>query len=128
MLDSEQLRDRLEAILEALERVPRRFSKIQVPQDFIATEEGREHLDSISMVLLSVGEAFRQIDDKTEGQYLSRYPEIPWRGVIGMRNVLAHDYFAVNEKIIFNTCQLSVPPLMATVRQMLADLLEARDL
>lgn len=122
MLNQEQLCDRLEVILEALERVPKRFAKIRCPQDFVASEEGREHLDSICMVLLSVGEAFRQIDDKTSGQFLASYSEIPWRAVVGMRNVLAHDYFSVNEEVIFNTCQLSIPPLIEVVRQMLSDL------
>ncbi len=88
----------------------------------MADEEGREHLDSISMVLLSVGEAFRQIDERTQGEFLARYPEIPWRAVIGMRNVLAHDYFGVNEKVIFNTCDAHISPLIATLRQMLADM------
>ncbi|MBE9174378.1 DUF86 domain-containing protein [Synechocystis salina LEGE 06155] len=122
MLEPTLLRERLEKILEALERVPRRFAKVQSPQDFIASEEGREHLDSISMVLLSVGEAFRQIDDKTGGEFLKQYPEIRWRAIIGMRNVLAHDYFGVNEKVIFNTCEVHILPLISTVKLMLADL------
>lgn len=122
MLEASLLRERLEAILEALERVPRRFAKVRSPEDFIASEEGREHLDSISMVLLSVGEAFRQIDEKTQGEFLNRYPEIPWRAVIGMPNVLAHDYFSVNEAVIFNTCELHINSLIETVQQMLADL------
>ena len=103
-------------------RVPRRFAKVRTAQDFVASEEGREHLDSICMVLLSVGEAFRQIDEKTKGEFLSRYPEIPWRAVVGMRNVLAHDYFDVNENVIFNTCEVHIMPLIETVKRMLADL------
>lgn len=122
MLDQEQLRDRLEVILEALERIPKRFANIQAPEDFVTTEEGREHLDSISMVLLSVGEAFRQIDNKTQGKLLSQYPEIPWRAVIGMRNILAHDYFSINEEIIFNTCRYSIPPLTVVVQKIITDL------
>ncbi len=122
MSDPALLQERLESILEALERVPRRLAQIQGPQDFVASEEGREHLDSICMVLLSVGEAFRQIDKKTQGEFLQQYPQIPWRAVIGMRNVLAHDYFNINEEIIFNTCEIYLIPLIETVRQMLQDL------
>lgn len=122
MCEDTLLRERLEAILEALERVPRRFAKVKNPADFVASEEGREHLDSISMVLLSVGEAFRQIDERTQGELLNRYPEIPWRAVIGMRNVLAHDYFGVNEEVIFNTCEVHIVPLIEVVRRMLTNL------
>lgn len=125
MSDNQEIqgfRERLEAILEALERLPGRFADIRTPQDFIATEAGREHLDFISMVLLAVGEAFRQIDDKTNGCFLSQYPEIPWRAVIGMRNILAHNYFDVNEEVIFNTCEVHIVPLIATVKKMLVNL------
>ena len=122
MPEASLLSERLQAILEALERVPHRFANVHSPEDFIATEQGREHLDSISMVLLSVGEAFRQIDVKTQGTLLENYPEIPWRAVIGMRHILAHDYFDVNERVIFNTCQTHIAPLIATVKRMLADL------
>ena len=76
MLDRHLLRERLESILVALERIPRRFAEVRTPQDFVASEEGREHLDSISMILLSVGEAFRQIDEKTHGEFLQKYPEL----------------------------------------------------
>lgn len=122
MSDSAWLRERLEAILEALERVPRRLAGVRSPQDFVASEEGREHLDSICMVLLSVGEALRQIDEKTQGEFLRQYPQIPWRAVIGMRNVLAHDYFNVNAEVIFNTCEIHLKPLVETVQKMLLDL------
>ncbi|MEE4355759.1 MAG: HepT-like ribonuclease domain-containing protein [Desulfococcaceae bacterium] len=122
MPDPALLKERLEAILEALERLPGRFAKVSTPQDFVTSEEGREHLDSISMVLLSVGEAFRQIDEKTQGAFLARYAEIPWRTVIGMRNVLTHDYFGLNEEVIFNTCEARITPWIATVRRMLAEL------
>lgn len=122
MYDSDQLRERLESVLEALERIPGRFAKVKNPHDFISNDEGREHLDSISMVLLSVGEVFRKIDEKTEGQFLARYPEIPWRAVIGLRNILAHDYLDVNEEIIFNTCERHINPLIGVVKSMLTDL------
>ena len=45
--------------------------------DFISTPAGREHLDSICMVLLAVGESLKQVDKKTEGKLLSNYPNIP---------------------------------------------------
>lgn len=77
MSDDGLLLDRLTQILEALERIPRRFENITSPQDFYSTESGLEHLDSICMVLLAVGESFKQINQKTEGNLLAAYPQIP---------------------------------------------------
>ena len=47
---------------------------------------------------------------------------LPTLQVIGMRNVLTHDSFSVNEEVIFNTCASNIPPLINTVRRMLANL------
>jgi uncharacterized protein with HEPN domain len=77
MSDDSLLLDRLTQILEALERIPRRFEDIAAPQDFYSTESGLEHLDSICMVLLAVGESFKQINQKTKGNLLAAYPQIP---------------------------------------------------
>ena len=84
---------------------------MQTPLDFVAREEAREHLDPIS------GEAFPQIDEKTQGEFLSPYPEIPRKALIGMRQVLAHDYFSIDEVAIFHICTTNIPPLIHAIRQ-----------
>lgn len=114
--------DRLKRILEALELIPGRFKDISKPEDFFATLAGREHLDSICMVLLAVGESFKQIDQKTEGMLLEKYPSIPWREVMALRNVLAHVYFEVDEEEIYGICSNDIEPLTETVRRMIHDL------
>jgi uncharacterized protein with HEPN domain len=122
MSDDGLLVDRLTQILEALERIPKRFKNIAAPQDFYNTESGVEHLDSICMVLLAVGESFKQINQKTEGELLAAYPQIPWQEIMGLRNILAHVYFEVDEQQIYNICRDDIPLLIETVRQMLQDL------
>lgn len=116
------LLNRLEQMLEALELLPDRFKDIHKPEDFFATPENREHLDSICMVLLAVGESFKQIDRQTEGKLLAKYPAIPWRQVMALRNVLAHVYFEVDEEQIYAICQSEIAPLTDTVRQIIKDL------
>ncbi len=122
MSDDGLLLDRLKQILEALERIPKRFENIALPQDFYNTESGLEHLDSICMVLLAVGESFKQINQKTEGNLLAAYPQIPWQEIMGLRNILAHAYFEVDEQQIYNICRDDIPQLIETVRQMIQDL------
>ena len=52
---SSLLRERLTSILEALERIPRRFAGINSPADFYATDDGIDRMDAICMVLIAVG-------------------------------------------------------------------------
>ena len=122
MFNKELLADRLKDILEALERIPRRFEAISSPDDFLRDEAGREHLDSICMILIAVGEAFRQLDTRTKGEFLARYPDIPWADVIGVRNVLAHGYFDIDAEQLFDICMNDIPLLIKTVGTMLKEL------
>ena len=118
MYDRNLLIDRLQNILEALERMPRRAAEVASAEDFDQSDEGRDRLDSICMVLIAVGEAFRQIDSRTKGQLLAQYPEVDWRGVIGVRNVIAHGYFDIDVEQVFNICQMDIPVLIQTVGTM----------
>lgn len=52
-----------------------------------------------------------------------RYPSIPWRIVADMRNVMAHEYFQVNQKIVWNTIENNLPELM----RQLEELMEGED-
>ena len=122
MYDRQESINRLKDVLEALERIPRRSESIYSPDDFLADETGLEHLDSICMILVAVGEAFRQLDVKTKGDWLSRYSQILWRDVIGVRNVIAHGYFDIDAEQVFNICKKDIPELIRTVRVMIKDL------
>jgi len=122
MSDASTLRERLESVLEALERISRRFSHIRSAADFARNEEGIDRLDGICMVLIAVGEAFKNIDRTTEGKLLARYPEIEWSGVKGVRDVIAHGYFDVDAEAIFGICQTDIPALTNTVRKMIEDM------
>lgn len=114
--------ERLEDVLTALERIPRRFAGIDSAAAFEQSEEGRDRLDAICMILVAVGEALRQVDKKTEGHLLARYPEVEWQGVIGVRNVIAHGYFDIDVEQVFDICEKDIPVLIETLRKMIKDL------
>ena len=119
MPDMTLVREKLQQIEESLNRIQRRSSKISSPEDFTANEDNLDKLDAIAMMLIAIGESFRKIDIETDGQWLTEYPEIDWRGVIGIRNVLAHDYFDIDAEEIYKICRRDVPQLLDTVQRML---------
>ncbi len=126
MSDTTLLIERLELVLGALERIPNRFASIQTPDDFLADETGVEHMDSICMVLIAAGEEFKRIDKQTEGKLFAAYPQIQWRGVMGMRDVLAHGYFQVDAEQLFTVCDVHVPQLIHTLHLILRELKEGK--
>jgi uncharacterized protein with HEPN domain len=122
MYDPELLVEKLQTLLEALERIPRRFADIDSPADFTSSDAGIDRMDAICMILIAAGEEIKNIESKTEGKLLSRYPDIKWRGVMGVRDVLAHGYFQVNADQLFAICQKDIPALIRTVKSMIEDI------
>ncbi len=121
MYDPELLVEKLQTLLEALERIPRRFADIASPGDFTSSDRGIDRMDAICMILIAAGEEIKNIDQKTEGKLLSRYPDIKWRGVMGVRDVLAHGYFQVNADQLFNICQNDIPTLIGAIKSMIKE-------
>lgn len=44
--------------------------------------------------------------------------EIPWREMIGLRNRLAHAYFAVETEVLWNLVQVDLPPTLAALQRL----------
>lgn len=122
MSDQVLLLERLQLVLSALERIPRRFAKINTPADFVNSQSGVDLMDSICMVLLAAGEELKKIDRETGGVFLARYPQVMWRGAIGLRDVLAHGYFQIDPEQLYAICKENVPPLIETIQQMIQEL------
>jgi uncharacterized protein with HEPN domain len=104
-----------------LERIPGRFTGIKTPADFYSSDAVIDRLDAICMILIAAGEEFKNIDRKTEANLLHRYPGIKWRGVVGMREILAQAYFQVNAEQLFEICKNDIPALIETVKIMIRD-------
>jgi uncharacterized protein with HEPN domain len=116
------LLERLKSLLSALERIPRRLTGIKTASDFLSSEDGLDKLDAICMILIATGEAIKQIDRKTQGQLLNRYPQIDWKGIKGIRDVIAHGYFDIDAEQVFAVCCTDIPILIETVQKIINDL------
>ncbi|MBU4270988.1 MAG: DUF86 domain-containing protein [Planctomycetes bacterium] len=64
-----------------------------------------------------IGEAARRISDATR----QAHPEIPWRAIVGQRNVLAHEYGAVLHEAIWAVAKRRIPELIVALRRILPD-------
>lgn len=105
-----------------IETVKRRNQSIQSVQDYLLNESGMEKLDAACMLIQTIGENIKVINEKTEGKLLSLYPEIPWKRVIRMRDYISHHYDGVDADVIFETIQHNLPPLLNTIKHILSDM------
>ncbi len=83
MFDPELVYEILSQIIEASERVERRFTFIQSPDDFLVSEDGVDKLDGICRMLIAIGENLKNLDKVTNAKLLARHPEVDWKGAKG---------------------------------------------
>jgi uncharacterized protein with HEPN domain len=62
-----------------------------------------------------LGEAARRVSDP----FRLAHPEIDWRGIIGLRTLLAHEYSRVDYARVSEVAAEHVPPLIATLQSLL---------
>lgn len=110
----EQIRDSLAVVIE-------RALVVKTVEDFTHSADGMMRLDSICMQLVTVGEAIKNIDKYTNKELFPRYPSIDWRSVMGLRDIIAHQYFNVDADIIFRIVKVNIPELLIVIDHIIAD-------
>ena len=112
----------LEDIEYSIELIITRFKSIKSADDFLEDEQGLLLLDSISMRLVAIGEGFKNIDKLTDKKLLQNYPQIEWRGVKGVRDILSHHYFDLDAETIFEICDNNLDMLLDSTKSMILTL------
>ena len=90
--------------------------------DFLCSQSGMVLYNSTCMCLQTIGETVRKIDELTDRKFLEKcYPEISWRSIVGMRNIISHEYAATDPEKVFNTIKLDIPILLQKIKEVIAD-------
>ena len=107
----EELLSRLDDILEQCENISLCVSK--TTRDEFVTDP----IYSAAMIRYFevIGEAAR---NAALHPCASDFPEIPWKKLIGLRNVLIHEYPVVNLNILWGFAVNQIPKLQADIRRM----------
>lgn len=105
----------LEKIELAINRLQERTANIHSTDDFLLSPSGMEKLDAACMVLIALGESIKNLDKLTGGKMLPTYPAIPWKRVMGMRDVIAHHYFDVDVDVVFSVISKELSPLKSAI-------------
>lgn len=104
MFEVELVREILRQVLGATRTIAKRFAPIASVEDFVSSEAGLEKLDAICMQVIAIGESIKHLDKITGGSLLARYPQVEWKRVMGIRDVLTHHYFDLDAEVVYSVC------------------------
>ncbi len=116
---TEDQKDVLLSLLSALKRAQRKSQSLIVNPELLDQEEGEDALDVICMQFLAAGESLKRLERLYPGLLQNRYPHIDWKGAMGFRDVIAHQYFDLDVEQVLVICDQSLPGLILAVQDLL---------
>lgn len=103
----------LEDILEAARRI-RLYTSPMSLKEFASDPKT---FDAVVRNLEIVGEATKKIPEAIR----SRTPQVEWRRIAGLRDILIHEYFGVDAEIVWDIIKNKLPPLEKEVAELLGE-------
>jgi uncharacterized protein with HEPN domain len=103
--------NRIRDILDAIAEI-QKFTRGMSYEDF---KEDSKAVRAVEMNFIIIGEAANQIPEDIE----EKYRMIPWGLMRAMRNRIVHAYFEVDEKLMWDTIQNDLPPLIPKLEKLL---------
>jgi uncharacterized protein with HEPN domain len=104
---------RISDILQAIEAI------LELTAGLSEAQFGRD-VRTVKAVLYDfavIGEAARHVPLEVQNSW----PQLPWREMGDLRNVVIHEYFGVDLEILWETIHQDLPPLVPLLRDMLTD-------
>lgn len=101
---------RLRDILDAADRIRGYTSAM----DLGAFSADRRTVAAVLYELIVIGEAAGDFPEDVQ----ALHPDVPWKAMRGLRNVVAHRYFAVSLERVWKTLTADLPPLVESLRRL----------
>lgn len=118
--DPELVESILGQIEEAIDTIRIRTRSIKSSDDFTATPEGREKLDSACMLFMAIGEALKRADRMTGGALLAQDPEVDCKGAISFRDIIAHQTFDIDPEQLHWILTHNLETMATAVKDLIA--------
>lgn len=100
--------ERIGDILEAIEKCQRFQSRLSDPDPVVAEMAFDAALRNIAVI----GEAANHLPSEVT----DAHPDIDWPAIIGMRNILVHQYFGVDAVLVERVVERNLTPLADAIR------------
>ena len=110
--DCQSIRDMWNAAQEIL--------SFTADMDYDSLRADRRTQAAVLYEIVVMGEAANRISQKFQAEH----PAVPWKDIIGMRNILAHQYDKVDSSVVWDAIHQDIPELMPLLQPLLLNELD----
>lgn len=114
--------DMLQFVDERITLTIERCRDIGSVNDFLSSPDKMDTFDATCMRLQTIGEVIKNIDNLTNHKLLANYRGTPWKSIIGLRNIISHEYLSVDPEEIFRIVKIHLPKLLPVIMQIKNDI------
>lgn len=100
----------MEDILESIELIESYVANM----NFEEFKKDRKTIDAVIRNFEIIGEAARNIPEEIR----NKFTDIDWKGIIGLRNRVVHEYFGVSLTIVWEIIKSDLPVLKDKIKQL----------
>ena len=101
----------IDRIIKYAKKIGRYMEGVDTFIDFVNNDE---KVDAVILNLEQIGEIAKKLSDETKQTYNS----IHWQSIIGLRNVISHEYEGIRLNIIYDIARVNIPELLSKLNNM----------
>lgn len=121
-LYKENMLDMLGFVKHQIEFIEESTKDVSDVNDLLVTMTGMVLYNSTLMCLQTIGETLKNVDNFTDRKFLPVfYPEVQWKSIVGLRNVISHEYLDTDHEEIFNIVKDDLPGLLPVLETIISD-------
>jgi uncharacterized protein with HEPN domain len=96
----------IDRIIKYAKKICRYIEEVHTFKDF---ENNDEKVDAVILNLEQIGETAKKLSDETK----QNHPSIHWPSIIGLRNMISHEYEGIRLNIIYDIATVNIPELLS---------------
>ncbi len=105
-------KQRLQHILDAIFEIEQYTADVEIE---VFLENSMMRFAAIKQIEI-IGEAANHLSESTK----NKFQGIIWRQIIGMRNILIHEYFGIDSQLIWQIIVIDIPQLKTAIQSVMA--------
>jgi uncharacterized protein with HEPN domain len=86
-------------------------------KEFIEFKQNYMAVDAVVKNFEIIGEASKNIPENIQ----KKYPEVPWRKMYGLRNLISHEYFGIDYEMLWEIATVNLPKNIEDLRRIIVE-------